>query len=97
MSIPGAFPDGLPTEHLDAAETALNQVTSKAGEQHEADPKEHLHTPANSEQSHSFFRSLFPYDSLETFESQWHLGNYVLDRKTGQKTFEEMSIYVRVS
>lgn len=25
------------------------------------------------------------------------MGNYVIDRETGEKSFEEMSIYVRVS
>jgi phosphatidylserine decarboxylase len=29
-------------------------------------------------------------------ENKFHLGNYVLDRQTGEKTFEAMSIYVRV-
>jgi len=33
---------------------------------------------------------------MEEFENAWHMGNYVLDRKTGQKSFEEMSIYVRL-
>lgn len=35
-------------------------------------------------------------ESLEDFENAWHLGNYVIDRKTGQKSFENMSIYVRL-
>lgn len=54
------------------------------------------HNGAGHENSHAWLRSLFPYSSLQEFEQAWHMGNYVLDRKTGEKTFEEMSIYVRV-
>jgi len=86
----------LPTEHLDKAEEALNDVVDRAGSQQEADPKETLHRPSNHASSHSWLRSLFPYSSMEEFENAWHMGNYVLDRKTGQKSFEEMSIYVRL-
>lgn len=87
----------LDTEHLDKAEQALVDVTDRAGTKHEADPKEHLHAPSDHETSHKWLRSLFPYNSLQEFENAWHLGNYVLDRETGKKSFEEMSIYVRVS
>lgn len=55
------------------------------------------HNGADHENSHAWLRSLFPYNSLQEFEQAWHMGNYVLDRKTGEKSFEEMSIYVRVS
>lgn len=80
--------------HLGAAEAVLNGITEKT--KVEADPKNHLHIAANHDKAHSWFRAVFPYDSLEDFENQWHLGNYVLDRKTGKKTFEPMSIYVRL-
>jgi len=86
----------LTTEHLDKTEQALSEVTSKAGAKPEIDPKQSLHAPANHEQSHSWLRSLLPYKSLEDLENAWHMGNYVIDRKTGQKSFEEMSIYVRL-
>lgn len=89
-------PQELPSEHLAAAETALKDVTDQAGK-HEEDPKNTLHTPANAPKAHSWFRAVFPYDSLQDLENAWHMGNYVLDRKTGEKTFEDMSIYVRVS
>lgn len=84
----------LGADHLDAAEKGLNELTDKAG-QH-GDPKDHLHTPANHEKGHSWIRTVFPYNSLDEFESQWHLGNYVIDRQTGEKSFEPMSIYVRL-
>ncbi|QIX02501.1 hypothetical protein AMS68_008018 [Peltaster fructicola] len=85
----------LPQEHLDAAEGLLKDITSKAA-QPETDPKSHLHAPATHDSSHHLFRSVFPYKSLEDFENAWHLGNYVIDRQTGQKSFEAMSIYVRL-
>ena len=87
----------LSTEHLDKTEQALSEVTSKAGAQPEINPKESLHAPANQQSSHTWLRSLLPYKSLEDLENAWHMGNYVIDRKTGKKSFEEMSIYVRVS
>lgn len=33
---------------------------------------------------------------IESFENYWHLGNYVIDRQTGTKNWEPMSIYVRL-
>lgn len=80
--------------HFDATESLLKDVTAESAS-HD-DPKTHIHTPSDQPQSHSWFRAVFPYDSLEDFENQWHLGNYVIDRKTGKKSFEPMSIYVRV-
>ncbi len=84
----------LNDQHLDATEKALNHVTDKS--KGETNPKEHLHIPGDHEKAHSLFRAVFPYNSLREFESSWHLGNYVIDRKTGQKSFEPMSIYVRL-
>jgi phosphatidylserine decarboxylase len=87
----------LDQKHLDAAEAALDHVTDNAvPTRHSDHPTTQLHAPSNEHQSHTWMRSLFPYGSIEEFESAWHLGNYVLDRQTGEKSFEEMSIYVRV-
>ena len=86
-TMPGAW-------HFDATETILNDMTDKSKSQ--TDPKDHIHTPGNHEKAHSWFRAVFPYDNLEQLENEWHLGNYVIDRETGQKSFEPMSIYVRV-
>lgn len=82
------------TVHFDTTEALLRAVTAKS-ESHD-DPQQHIHTPGNQPQSHSWFRAVFSYNPLEDFENQWHLGNYVIDRQTGRKSFEEMSIYVRV-
>ncbi len=73
----------LPHEHLEAAATALDHITTKANEA-DGHTKEHLHTAADANKAHSMFRSLLPYDSLKEFEADWHLGNYIIDRKTGK-------------
>jgi phosphatidylserine decarboxylase len=75
---------------------ALDAVTDKASESHVEDPKGHLHAPASGDHAHSWMKRLFPYESLEAAEAAFHMGNYIIDRKTGEKTFEPMSIYVRV-
>lgn len=86
--------DKLSDAHFEATAAALDQITDQAAGPE--DPKATLHTPSNHEKSHKWLKRIFPYDSLEAMESAFHMGNYVIDRKTGQKTFEPMSIYVRV-
>lgn len=93
---PKFLPANLPTDHLDAAEKALSQVTDNAAGKPHEDPKKTLHAPSAQEEQHSWMRSIFPYSSLQEMEAAFHMGNYVLDRKTGEKSFEEMSIYVRL-
>ncbi|THY88124.1 hypothetical protein D6C92_07768 [Aureobasidium pullulans] len=85
----------LSDAHFDATAAALDKITDQAAN-HPEDPKEALHAPSNHERSHKWLKRIFPYDSLEAMESAFHMGNYVMDRKTGEKTFEPMSIYVRV-
>ena len=41
-------------------------------------------------------RKLFPPQVIDSYEVKYHMGNYVIDRNTGEKSFESMSIYVRV-
>ena len=94
MTSPNPAVQDINSKHLDATETVLNDIIDKA-EEHDA-PQNHLHIPSNQEKANSWFRMVFPYDSLEDFENQWHLGNYVIDRQTCRKSFEPMSIYVRV-
>nr|POE53272.1 phosphatidylserine decarboxylase proenzyme 3 [Quercus suber] len=85
----------LNNEHLNATSAALDSLTSEA-KNHTTDPQQHIHVPADDPRAHSRLRSLIPYSSLEEFENAFHMGNYVMDRLTGKKTFEAMSIYVRV-
>jgi len=86
--------DKLSDAHFDATAAALDKINDQAATPE--DPKSTLHTPSNHEKSHKWLKRIFPYDSLEAMESAFHMGNYVMDRKTGEKTFEPMSIYVRV-
>ncbi|KAJ4390114.1 hypothetical protein N0V93_007587 [Gnomoniopsis smithogilvyi] len=76
-------------------ENGLNAVTDQA-KSHTESPKSHLHAPANEQHSHSWMKRLFPYTNIEEMESAFHMGNFVIDRKTGEKTFESMSMAVRV-
>jgi hypothetical protein len=83
-------------EHYDATVKILEGTVDHASANHAADPKEHLHRPATHSVTHSFFDRFLPREHIEAIESRWHLGNYVIDRKTGEKHFEEMNIYVRI-
>ncbi|USW52953.1 hypothetical protein Slin15195_G062720 [Septoria linicola] len=93
---PGAWPEELSASHLDSTEAALDHLTDNALSKAQEDPQNTLHAPSAHENQHSWMRSLCPYTSLQEFENAWHMGNYVLDRKSGKKSFEEMSIYVRL-
>ena len=44
----------------------------------------------------SYVRNCVHRESLEDFENAWHLGNYVIDRQSGNKSIEPMPIYVRL-
>ncbi|KAF2155425.1 hypothetical protein K461DRAFT_266698 [Myriangium duriaei CBS 260.36] len=81
--------------HFEAVANALDTVTNEAAN-HQVDPQATLHKKADTDHSHGWMRSLFPYHSLQEMENAFHLGNYVIDRKTGQKSWESMSIYVRL-
>jgi phosphatidylserine decarboxylase len=85
---------------FDRHAAALRDLTDSTASNHAADPKETLHQPANHESSHSFLRKHFPsaylMQHLDNLESAYHMGNYVIDRETGIKIFEPMSIYVRL-
>ena len=83
-------------ENFDASASALDHLTNTAAQNHDQNPQNHIHQPAIHENAHAWLSKLFPDSALQSLESSFHLGNYVVDRKTGQKTFEAMSIYVRV-
>lgn len=88
--------DALHEDGLEKTFQALDDVTDKTNE-HEADPKEHLHKPAHEPASHSWLSSWLPsWNYIETIEASYHLGNFVRDRDTDEKAWETMSIYVRL-
>lgn len=83
--------------HFEATAHALNAVTDHAtAENHSIDPLSTLHRPADQEHAHSWMKKLFPASTLQHVENSFHMGNYVIDRKTGEKNWEPMSIYVRI-
>ncbi|KAF9244644.1 phosphatidylserine decarboxylase-domain-containing protein [Melanogaster broomeanus] len=51
-----------------------------------------IHAPAHSHLP--FLHKFVP--QLENLANKYHVGNYVIDRKTGQKFFESMPIYARL-
>ncbi|KAJ4349855.1 uncharacterized protein N0V89_008474 [Didymosphaeria variabile] len=81
-----AYSNHAPSEHLHG-----RARTKPSYRQCTTDSKVHPHAQADHKNSHVWKRSLFPYNPLEEVEQVWLLGNYVLDRKTGKKCFEEMS------
>lgn len=89
-------PEHAATVRFSHLENGLNAITDQASKSHKEEPKAHLHAPATEEHSHSWMKRLFPYSNLEEMENAFHMGNYVIDRKTGEKTFEAMSMYVRL-
>lgn len=95
MSSTAPPPEHISDEHFEATAALLNNITDEAGD-HRKDPKQSLHVPSHHEHAHAWLKRIMPYNSLESMESAWHMGNYVLDRKTHEKTFEPMSVYVRV-
>ena len=81
---------------FEATAGALSALTT-AAEHHGQDPKGTLHRPSSHESSHTWLSKIMPASTLEELEVKWHMGNYVIiNRETGEKRFEPMSIYVRV-
>ena len=95
---PNQTPTPAPSkEEHEAATKALNTLltnhattTSSASQ-----PQTPTHASPTTK-SYLSYLALPQQASLEAFENSWHLGNYVLDRHSGAKTFEPMSIYVRL-
>lgn len=80
---------------LQASAAALDHLTTQAFTD-TTNPQGHLHAPSDSARSHSFLARFFPSQAtIDQWENKFHMGNYVIDRATGTKSFEAMSIYVR--
>ena len=88
-------PHPLTDEGLDSSSNALEELTRRAENKNQP-PHTHILGPSNTEESHSWLAKHLPRTTVAAVENKFHLGNYVADRATGQKTFEAMSIYVRV-
>lgn len=84
------------TDHgLDASSNALEELTRRAENKNQP-PHTHILGSSTTEESHSWLARHLPHSTVAAVENKFHLGNYVADRATGEKTFEAMSIYVRV-
>lgn len=88
-------PHPLTDEGYSASAGALEELTRRA-ENHNQPPTSHIHGSSTTAESHAWLSKILPHGTIESVENKFHLGNYVLDRQTGQKTWEAMSIYVRV-
>lgn len=55
-----------------------------------------LHHPSHLKAIRLRLAGVIPMSKIDSLEAAHHMGNYVSDRQTGQKSFEEMSIYVRI-
>ncbi|KAI9733824.1 MAG: hypothetical protein M1818_007091 [Claussenomyces sp. TS43310] len=80
---------------LEASAKALDTLTTMA-QNHNQPPQSHIHISGMSEKAHTWLKEVIPPSTVDNLEFRYHMGNYVIDRQTGEKTFEEMSIYVRV-
>lgn len=80
---------------FNASAAALSGLTS-AAQDHEADPQAHMHAPSDAPASHAWLSKIVPPSTLDSLENRFHMGNYVIDRQTGEKSFEAMSLYVRL-
>lgn len=88
-------PHPLTDEGYNASASALTELTRRA-ENHNQPPHTHILGNSSSLESHSWLSKHLPTTTIQAVENKFHLGNYVLDRQTGEKTWEAMSIYVRV-
>lgn len=84
-------------ESLEKTAEALDNVTDDASNNLKDDPKDNLHKPADHEESHWWFTRFLPSTQyIQSMENSYHLGNWVRDRQTETKSWESMSIYVRL-
>ncbi|KAK0828260.1 hypothetical protein LTR73_005213 [Friedmanniomyces endolithicus] len=83
----------VPHERLEAASTALDHLTTKAKEA-DGHTKEHLHAAADADKAHSLFRST----ATPASQPKPHPPQTPTPTNTppGAKSFEPMSIYVRL-
>lgn len=77
--------------HDDAhsSEKALGHLTDAAVNGHSQEPLEHIHGNAETPETHSWIKKYLPHHiNIQELESDYHLGNYVIDREMGEKSWE---------
>ena len=85
-------PDNLPdAKDPNDIVAALQKLLDKAEEYD--DVRESVHAPMHQLWRIPFIHKLIP--GLEQLANQYHVGNFVIVRGTGEKIFESMPIYPR--
>lgn len=86
-------PDNLPAASQDPglAATALEKLVAHS-EDH-GDVKHGIHAPMHMLHNIPLVHKLVP--GIEQLASQYHVGNFVIVRSTGERIFESMPIYPR--
>ncbi|KAI0359442.1 hypothetical protein OH77DRAFT_1419944 [Trametes cingulata] len=87
-------PDNLPAASQDPglAGAALEKMVEQSAEH--PDVKNSIHAPMHMLQNIPFVHKLVP--GLEQLANQYHVGNFVIVRATGERIFESMPIYPRL-
>jgi phosphatidylserine decarboxylase len=81
---------------FNATSAALVEITDQATK-HTLDPQSHINLPSDQPAAHGFLHKFMSKDTAEKLEARFHMGNYVIiNRQTGEKDFEAMSVYVRL-
>jgi phosphatidylserine decarboxylase len=83
-------------EHFVSTSNALDDTTTAVSQDHSIPPSHSLHLKSTQQEAHGWLAKYFPRSYLDSVEAKYSLGNYVIDRDTGEKHFEEMSFYVRL-
>ncbi|GAA6008359.1 hypothetical protein JCM11491_004448 [Sporobolomyces phaffii] len=73
--------------------SVLDSLTHDAAGDNAAEEQD-IHTPADTAVHHKWLKRFVP--GIETLAAKYHLGNWVVDRQTGEKRWESMPIYVRI-
>jgi phosphatidylserine decarboxylase len=90
------FTKHLSQDGLDNSNKALSTLTDAAVTDHSAPPVAHLQAKADTPETQSWIQKHLPHFGVEDLENRYHFGNYVIDRQTGEKSWEAMSVYVRL-
>ncbi|KAI0363383.1 hypothetical protein BV20DRAFT_975737 [Pilatotrama ljubarskyi] len=87
-------PDHLPaaSENPGVAATALEKIVDQSAEH--PDVKNSIHAPMHMLENIPLVHKLVP--GLEQLASQYHVGNFVIVRSTGERIFESMPVYPRL-
>lgn len=83
--------------HDDAhsSEKALGDLTDAAVNDHNDSSLGHIHGNAETPETHSWIKKYLPHHiNMHELENGYHLGNYVIDRETGQKSWEASTLSV---